>query len=96
MKEYRLTGWPELDPPFHRTAHHRMSNDMSQRFMTVPQLAQASGLKRHEVRRFLQALQALHLLEEREAAPTQESEFWSLRPLGGWLRRAFASATHRD
>jgi hypothetical protein len=92
MKEYRLTAWPELAPPFHRTAYRRMLSDMSHRFVTVPQLADTSGLKRHDVRHFLEGLAHRNLLQERESIETSDSQFWSLRPLGGWLRRAISSA----
>lgn len=91
MKEYRLTAWPELAPPFHRTAYRRMLSDMSQRFMTLAQLAHASGLKRHAVRSFLEMLESRKVLVERECM-SAASQFWSLRPLGGWIRRAISSA----
>ena len=90
MKEYRLTAWPELAPPFHRTAYHRMLSDMSHRFVTLAQLAGTSGLKRHDVRGFLDMLEGRQLVVERESA-SPDSQFWSLRPLGGWLRRAISS-----
>jgi hypothetical protein len=91
MKEYRLTAWPELAPPFHRTAYRRLLSDMSHRFMTLAQLADTSGLKRHEVRSFVEMLETRELVVERECmAP--DSQFWSLRPLGGWIRRAISSA----
>ena len=67
MKEYRLTAWPELAPPFHRTAYRRMASDMSHRFMTLPQLADLSGLKRLEVRHFIDMLEGRGLLIERES-----------------------------
>jgi hypothetical protein len=92
MKEYRLTGWPELAPPFHRTAYRRMLSDMSQRFVSLSRLVDASGLKRHEVRHFLDVLESRHMVVERESGASAESQFWSLRPLGGWLRRAISSA----
>ena len=91
MKEYRLTAWPELAAPFHRTAYRRMLSDMSHRFVTPAQLVDTSGLKRHEVRAFIEMLEGRDLLVERESLAT-DSQFWSLRPLGGWLRRAISSA----
>jgi hypothetical protein len=93
MKEYRLAAWPELSPPFHRTAYRRMLSDMSHRYMSLPQLAETSGLKRHEVRGFIEMLEGRELLTDRECA-SPDSQFWSLRPLGGWLRRAISSAPH--
>ena len=89
MKEYRLTAWPELAPPYHRTAYRRMLSDMSHRFVTLPQLAETSGLRRMEVRHFVDMLESRGILVERESAIT-ESMFDSLRPLGGWLRRAIS------
>jgi hypothetical protein len=91
MKEYRLTAWPELAPPFHRTAYRRMVSDMSHRFVTLAQLSDLSGLKRHDVRHFVEMLEGRGLLVERESM-SPDSQFWSLRPLGGWIRRAISSA----
>jgi hypothetical protein len=94
MKEYRLAAWPQLRPPFDRIAYRRMLSDMSHRHMTLAQLVECSGVKRQEVRVFIEMLEARDLLIEREAPPV-DSLFGSLRPLGGWLRRALA-ATHID
>jgi hypothetical protein len=93
MKEYRLTAWPELTPPFDRTAYRRMLSDLSHRFMSLGQLADASSLRRGEVRSFIEMLDSRGLLLERESL-VPDSQFWSLRPLGGWLRRAMSSAPH--
>jgi hypothetical protein len=87
MKEYRLTAWPELASAFQSTGYRRMLNDLSQRYLTLNQLAEVSNLRRKEVRSFLEMLETRGMLVERESmAP--ESLFWSLRPLSGWLRRA--------
>ncbi|HEY9240070.1 MAG TPA: hypothetical protein VIP10_14600, partial [Burkholderiaceae bacterium] len=89
MKEYRLVAWPQLRPPFDRIAYRRMLSDMSHRHMSVAQLAGCSGLRRHDVRAFVEMLEARDLIAERDAA-APDSLFDSLRPLGGWLRRALA------
>jgi hypothetical protein len=91
MKEYRLAAWPQLRPPFDKIAYRRMLSDMSHRHMTVAQLTECSGIRRHEVRSFIEMLESRGLIAEREAA-TPDSLFGSLRPLGGWLRRALAVA----
>lgn len=91
MKEYRLAAWPDLAAPYHRTAYRRMLSDMSQRYVGVDKLADNSGLGRHEVRQFIEMLESRGLLAQREAAEA-DSLFGSLRPLGGWLRRALATA----
>ena len=91
MKEYRLAAWPQLRPPFDKIAYRRMLSDMSHRHMTLGQLIECSGIKRHEVRTFLEMLENSGLIIEREAAAA-DSLFGSLRPLGGWLKRALAAA----
>ncbi|CAM5796148.1 hypothetical protein [Rhizobacter fulvus] len=90
MKEYRLVAWPQLRPPFDRIAYRRMLSDMSHRHMTLAQLAECSGIRRHEVRAFLEMLEGRDLIATRDAL-VPDSLFGSLRPLGGWLRRALAA-----
>ena len=94
MKEYRLLAWPQLRAPFDRIAYRRMLSDMSHRHMTLAQLAECSGIRRHEVRTFIDMLESRDLIAMREV-PVVDSLFGSLRPLGGWLRRAL-SPTHVD
>jgi hypothetical protein len=91
MKEYRLAAWPQLRSPFDKIAYRRMLSDMSHRHMTLAQLVECSGIRRHEVRHFIETLDARGLIAEREAAAA-DSLFGSLRPLGGWLKRALAAA----
>jgi hypothetical protein len=91
MKEYRLAAWPQLRPPFDKIAYRRMLSDMSHRHMTLAQLVECSGIKRHEVRTFLDMLGTAGLIAERDAL-VPDSLFGSLRPLGGWLKRALAAA----
>jgi biotin operon repressor len=90
MKEYRLAAWPELTPPFDRIAYRRMASDMSHRYVSLEQLVDSSGLKRHEVRAFIEMLAAQGLLTERSGFHSN-SHFWSLRPLSIWLRRTISS-----
>jgi Sulfolobus plasmid regulatory protein len=93
MKEYRLAAWPQLHAPFDRIAYRRMLSDMSHRHVTLAQLAEASGIRRQEVRSFLDMLESRGLIAQRDAA-APDSLFGSLRPLGGWLRKALAAAGH--
>lgn len=89
MKQYKLSAWPDLPAPFHRTAYRRMLHQMSQRYVSVPHLMRESGLARHAVVQFLESLAERALLVEREnGAP--DSVFDSLRPLA-WLRRTFSA-----
>jgi hypothetical protein len=87
MKEYRLVAWAELPAPYHRMAYRRMLTDLSHRYLSVPQLMSASGLRRHEVREFLDMLDGRSLLDERDLVAS-DSVLRSLRPWGGWIRKA--------
>ena len=90
MKEYRLAAWPQLRAPYDKIAYRRMLNDMSHRHVTVAQLSDLSGIRKHDVRNFVDMLQARGLVEDREVS-NPDSLFGSLRPLGGWLKRALAA-----
>lgn len=94
MKEYRLAAWPELSGPFDRTAFRRMLSDMSHRHMSLAQLVGASGIRRHEVREFIEMLDARGVISQRDSI-VPDSLFGSLRPLGGWLRRAMSNTPDR-
>jgi predicted ArsR family transcriptional regulator len=69
-----------------RIAYRRMLSDMSHRHVTLAQLGESSGVRRQEVRAFIEMLEADGLLVQREA-PAADSFFDTLRPLGGWFRR---------
>lgn len=84
MKHYKLTAWPELQSPYHRTAYRRMLCDMSHRFVSMQHLANASGLPRHEVRQFVEMLDDMGLIAERQ--PNEgDSIFDTLKPIGAWI-----------
>ena len=65
MKEYRLAAWPQLRPPFDKIAYRRMLSDMSHRHMTLAQLTECSGIRRHEVRSFIEMLESRGLIDTR-------------------------------
>ena len=94
MKEYRLAAWPELSAPFDRTAFRRMLSDMSHRHLSLAQLVDASGIRRQEVRDFIDMLVARGVISQRDSI-VPDSLFGSLRPLGGWLRRAMSNSPGR-
>lgn len=93
MKEYRLLSLPELDSSFNKVVFRRMLSDLSHRHLTFVELVKDSGLRRQEVRSFLDMLQANGLLEERECtrdfSPTV-GLLESFRQTPDWLRRAFS------
>ena len=86
MKEFKLVSWPELPPPYHRTAYRRALSNLSQRYLSAQRLAACSGLPRTEVRSFLDMLAGLGVLVERERA-LSESVRDSWKPISVWLRR---------
>lgn len=90
MKEYRLLAWPELPAEFQRTGHRRILSDMSLRYMSQAQLAEVSGLKKNEVRQFLEVLDARGALDERDGT-APDSFFDSLGRLS-WFRRSATPA----
>ena len=94
MKEYRLAAWPELAAPFDRTAFRRMLSDMSHRHMSLAQLVGASGIRRQQVREFIEMLDARGMISQRDSI-VPDSLFGSLRPLGGWLKRAISNTSGR-
>ena len=86
MKEYRLLAWPEHSAEFQRTAYRRVLSEMSLRYMSVAQLADVSGLKKPQVRAFVDMLDAKALIAERDTSGP-DSSLDSVGPWA-WLRRA--------
>ena len=86
MKEYRLLAWPELPAEYRRTAHRRALSEMSQRYMSLAKLVEVSGLKKSEMRAFLEMLDGRAVIADRDTT-APDSFLDSIRPLG-WLRRA--------
>lgn len=88
MKHYKLLAWPDLPGAFHGVAYRRMLHQMSQRYMTLPQLVQDSGLGRGDVLQFLDTLAERQVLRQREEGQP-DSRFGDLAPIR-WLRRTFS------
>ncbi len=70
-----------------------MLSEMSSRYMSIVQLAEASGLKKNEVRAFIEMLDGRGLVTERDAT-APESFPDSKSPLS-WLRRAMTAPSDR-
>lgn len=66
MKEYRLSSWPDLPAEYQHTRYQRVLHDMSQRFMSLSQLAATSSLGRGEVRDFVRMLASQELVQQRQ------------------------------
>ncbi|WP_157603889.1 hypothetical protein [Rhizobacter sp. Root1221] len=61
---------------------------MSHRYVSLSQLMTSSGVRRQEVRQFLDSLESRGLLAERELF-VSDTLLDSVRPLGNWIRRKF-------
>jgi hypothetical protein len=66
---------------------------MSQRDMSVAKLVEVSGLKKVELRAFLEMLDGRAVVSERDTT-APDSFLDSIRPLG-WLRRAISTSHDR-
>lgn len=88
MKEYKLSGWPELPAAFQRTAYQRMLHQMSQDYVPLAQLVRASGLGRDAVRQFLHQLGTHGVLEERTHQAAPIAVVVATRSLE-WIKRTF-------
>lgn len=95
MKEYRLAAWPELAPPYDRTAYRRLLNDMSLRHMTLSQLTGSSALRRSEVRRFLGWLAVRGWLDARPRSLWTACRAWTKRGLNR-VRRTLVLSPRRS
>lgn len=90
MKEYKLSGWPELPASYQRTAYQRMLHQMSQGFVPFSQLVRNSGLNRELVRQFLAELDQRGVLQER-LSDTQAPTLLRSAFAWPWLRRALGT-----
>lgn len=86
-KQYRLASWPELSPAHHRTAYRRMLSEMSQRYVSLTQLVNTSGLRKPEVKHFLEALEASGRLQTRNVCALKASRWSVVRTVGTWFHR---------
>lgn len=90
MKQYKLAAWPEVPATYHRTVYRRMLSDMSHRYMSISALVLSSGASKIEVRQFLQTLDDMGVLVDRE----EDSDSFfdtTIRPVGDWLRTVFGA-----
>ena len=57
MKQYKLTAWPELPPRFQKTTMRRVVSELSQRFVSVRDLARSSGASTRDVEELISTLE---------------------------------------
>ena len=49
MKQYKLTAWPDLPPRFQKTTMRRVVSELSQRFVSVRDLARSCGAASRDI-----------------------------------------------
>jgi len=57
MKQYKLTAWPDLPPRFQKTTMRRVVSELSQRFVSVRDLARSSGASSRDIEELIGALE---------------------------------------
>ena len=67
MKQYKLTAWPELSPRFQKTTMRRVVSELTQRFVSVRDLARSSGASTREVDDLIAQLTKDGMLMTRDA-----------------------------
>ena len=90
MKQYKLTGWPELSPRFQKTTMRRVVSELSQRFVSTRDLARSSGASPREVEELIAKLNKDEMLMTRDAPQTVNSsswlEWWPVSAFRGMVR----------
>ena len=79
MKQYKLTAWPDLSPRFQKTTMRRVVSELSQRFVSVRDLARSSGAPAREIEELVSKLEKDGMLMTR-ATPQ------SVNQSGSWHR----------
>jgi hypothetical protein len=91
MKQYKLTAWPDLSPRFQKTTMRRVVSELSQRFVSVRDLARSSGAHTRDIEDLIAALSKDGQLMSR---PTPQSvgqpgawrDWWPVAAVRGMVR----------
>jgi len=91
MKQYKLTAWPDLSPRFQKTTMRRVVSELSQRFVSVRDLARSSGAHTRDIEDLIAALSKDGQLMSR---PTPQSvgqpgawrDWWPVAAVRGIVR----------
>ena len=86
MKQYKLTAWPDLPPRLQKTTCRRVVSELSQRFVSVRDLARSSGASGREVEELIGWLQSQGLLMMRDAPQAVKANG------GGWREWGLVAA----
>ena len=77
MKQYKLTAWPDLPARFQKTTMRRVVSELSQRFVSVRDLARSSGASSRDVEELLFTLDKAGMLMSRAAPASAQSRPWA-------------------
>ena len=91
MKQYKLTAWPELPARFQKTTMRRVVSELSQRFVSVRDLARSSGASARDVEELVATLDKGGMLMTRTAPQTASQpnawrEWWPVSAVRGMVR----------
>ena len=91
MKQYKLTAWPELSPRFQNTTMRRVVSELSQRFVSVRDVARSSGASARDVEELLARLDKDGMLMTRATPQSvgQSSawhQWWPVAAVKGMVR----------
>ena len=91
MKQYKLTAWPDLTPRFQSTAMRRVVSELSQRFVSVRDLARSSGAAGRDIEELISKLEKDGMLMTR-AMPQSVNQtgswqhWWPVAAVRGMVR----------
>ena len=91
MKQYKLTAWPDLPPRFQKTTMRRVVSELSQRFVSVRDLARSSGASARDIEELIGKLEKDGMLMTR-ATPQSVSQsttwhqWWPVAAVRGMVR----------
>ena len=91
MKQYKITAWPELSPRFQNTTMRRVVSELSQRFVSVRDVARSSGASARDVEELLARLDKDGMLMTRATPQSvgQSSawhQWWPVAAVKGMVR----------
>jgi len=91
MKQYKLTAWPELPARFQKTTMRRVVSELSQRFVSVRDLARSSGAGARDIEELLSTLEKDGMLMTRAAPQTVSQsgswhQWWPVAAVRGMVR----------
>jgi hypothetical protein len=92
MKQYKLTAWPELPPRFQKTTMRRVVSELSQRFVSVRDLARSSGASARDIEDLIAKLEkdGMLMLRAMPASLNQSGgawhQWWPVAAVRGMVR----------